>query len=193
MDVFLLYITRNPEKIIELAGRTAYQSFERIKEGSEADFVRMLIRNGHESVLEHAHASFVIRGISRTCSHQLVRHRLCSFVQKSQRFVNESNFKYVIPPSISKNKEAKELFENTMKTLDEAYIQLKSLGIRNEDARFVLPEATCTEIVVTGNFRELRHIIKLRKHKSAQWEIREVTERMLAILKLFAPNVFGDL
>jgi thymidylate synthase (FAD) len=193
MKVELLFITPSAEKLIELAGRTAYQSFHRMREGSEIDFVRMLRKSGHESVLEHAYATFRISGISRACSHQLVRHRLCSFTQRSQRFVDERGFQYVVPPSIEKNEETKAIFEETMQVLRQAYARLKMLGMKNEDARFVLPEATVTEVVLTANFRELRHIIRLRLQPSAQWEIREVAEKMLAILKIHAPHVFEDL
>lgn len=193
MEVELLFITPNPEKIIELAGRTAYQSFHKLKDGSEKDFVRMLRKSGHHSVLEHAYATFRIRGISRACSHQLVRHRLCSFTQKSQRYVNEENFSYVIPPSISEDPKAKKVFEEFMENARSTYKKLKDMGIKSEDARFVLPNATETEIVLTANFRELRHIISLRKQNSAQWEIRRVAEKMLEILKQHAPSVFEDL
>lgn len=193
MEVELLFITPSPQRLIELAGRTAYQSFEKMREGSHAQFVKMLLRSGHESVLEHAYATFRISGISRACSHQLVRHRLCSFTQKSQRFVDESSFQYVVPPSIEQNKEAKTVYEEAIQVLRRAYSSLKAQGIKNEDARFILPEATVTEVVLTANFRELRHIIKLRTHPSAQWEIREVAKKMLEILRAHAPDVFDDL
>lgn len=193
MKVELLFITPDSEKLIELAGRVAYQSFHRIKEGSEKDFVRMIRKSGHHSVLEHAYATFRISGISRACSHQLVRHRLCSFTQKSQRYVDERSFSYVIPPSIEKNPETKKIFVEFMEEARRVYAKLKELGVKNEDARFVLPNATQTEIVLTANFRELRHIISLRKSDSSQWEIREVAEKMLEILKQHAPCVFEDL
>lgn len=193
MKVELLFITPNSEKIIELAGRTAYQSYNRIRQGSEKEFVKMIRKSGHHSVLEHAYATFRISGISRACSHQLVRHRLCSFTQKSQRYVNEKEFSYVIPPSIMTNPEAKRIFEEFMERAKAAYSNLKDLGIKNEDARYVLPNAVETEIVLTANFRELRHIIGLRKNISAQWEIRMVAEEMLKLLMEHAPSVFEDL
>ncbi len=193
LKVELLFITPNAEKIIELAGRTAYQSFHKIREGSEREFVRMLRKSGHHSVLEHAYATFRISGISRACSHQLVRHRLCSFTQKSQRYVDEREFSYVIPPSIEKDSRAKEIFKELMEKSRETYRKLKEIGIKAEDARYVLPNATETEIVLTANFRELRHIISLRKNNSAQWEIRNLAEEMLKILKDHAPSVFEDL
>jgi thymidylate synthase (FAD) len=193
LKVELLFITPDSERLIELAGRVAYQSFHRLKEGSEKEFVRMIRRSGHHSVLEHAYATFRISGISRACSHQLVRHRLCSFTQKSQRYVDEKDFSYVIPPSVEENEEAKKLFEEFMESARNTYVRLKELGIKNEDARYVLPNATETEIVLTANFRELRHIISLRKDKSAQWEIRKLAHEMLRLLKEHAPSVFEDL
>lgn len=193
MKVELLFITPDSERLIELAGRVAYQSFHRLKEGSEKEFVRMIRRSGHHSVLEHAYATFRISGISRACSHQLVRHRLCSFTQKSQRYVDEKDFSYVIPPSVEESEEAKKLFEEFMESARNTYVRLKELGIKNEDARYVLPNATETEIVLTANFRELRHIISLRKDKSAQWEIRKLAHEMLRLLKEHAPSVFEDL
>jgi len=193
LKVELLFITPDSERLIELAGRVAYQSFHRLKEGSEKEFVRMIRRSGHHSVLEHAYATFRISGISRACSHQLVRHRLCSFTQKSQRYVDEKDFSYVIPPSVEENEEAKKLFEEFMESARNTYVRLKELGIKNEDARYVLPNATETEIVLTANFRELRHIISLRKDKFAQWEIRKLAHEMLRLLKEHAPSVFEDL
>jgi thymidylate synthase (FAD) len=193
LKVELLFITPDSERLIELAGRVAYQSFHRLKEGSEKEFVRMIRRSGHHSVLEHAYATFRISGISRACSHQLVRHRLCSFTQKSQRYVDEKDFSYVIPPSVEESEEAKKLFEEFMESARNTYVRLKELGIKNEDARYVLPNATETEIVLTANFRELRHIISLRKDKSAQWEIRKLAHEMLRLLKEHAPSVFEDL
>ncbi|MCX7857371.1 MAG: FAD-dependent thymidylate synthase, partial [Deltaproteobacteria bacterium] len=159
----------------------------------EREFVRMIRRSGHHSVLEHAYATFRISGVSRACSHQLVRHRLCSFTQKSQRYVDEKDFSYVIPPSVKNNDEAKRIFEQLIENVKIAYSKLKELGIKNEDARYILPNATETEIVLTANFRELRHIISLRKDRSAQWEIRTLAEKMLEILKEYAPSVFEDL
>ena len=110
MEVELLSVTPNSEKLIENAGRTAYLSFGKQKEGSEKEFIRMLIKSGHLSVLEHAYATFRVTGGSRAFTHQVVRHRLCSFTQQSQRYVDESSFPYIEPDSIRSNKEAHELF-----------------------------------------------------------------------------------
>lgn len=193
MKVELLSITEDAEQHIEFCGRTAYQSQNRITNDSAEKFIKSLITRGHTSVLEHGIATFKISDISRTCSHQLVRHRIISVTQKSQRYVKSNNFDYIIPTSIKNDGRSLEIFLNTMEILNVAYNDLHELGIKNEDARFILPEATSTELVITANFRELRHIITLRTDKAAQWEIREVCQEILRILKEHAPNCFGDL
>jgi thymidylate synthase (FAD) len=192
MKVELLSITPNAEKLIEDAGRTAYLSFEKQKIGSEKKFIKMLIKSGHLSVLEHAYATFRIKGGSRAFTHQLVRHRLCSYTQQSQRYVDEHNFNYIEPDAIKNNKEAHSLFIDFMNRTKEVYAQLQKLGIKNEDARFVLSNAVESEIVVTANFREWLHIIELRGSSDAQWEIRRVSMEILKILKKHAPIVFED-
>ena len=192
MKVELIYITPNAEKVIEKAGRTSYQSFNRIGEGSEKKFIRMIINLGHLSVIEHAVASFRISDVSRSLTHQLVRHRLASFTQKSQRYVDERNFTFVEPPKVEENPEAHEIYVNFMKTVRETYKKLREFKIPKEDARFVLPNATTTEIVITANLREWRHIVELRGSEHAQWEIRRMTIEILKILKREAPTVFED-
>ncbi len=192
MKVELLAITPNAERLIEEAGRTCYLSFDKAGEDTHKKFIRMIIRSGHYSVLEHAYATFKIRGGSRSFTHQLVRHRLCAFSQQSQRYVDESNFSTIMPESIEKNKEAKTLFEDFINNAKEVYTRLQSIGIKKEDARFVLPNAVESEIVISANFRELRHIFKERCSKAAQWEIREITLEMLKIMKEHAPTVFED-
>lgn len=189
----MLSITPNAEKLIESAARTSYKSFNKQGEGTEKVLIRKLIKLGHLSVLEHAYATFRISGVSRALTHQLVRHRLCSYTQRSQRYVDESGFGYVEPESIKSNPEAHALFTDLMNKAKRVYSKLEKLGVRREDARFVLPNATETEIVVTANFREWRHIIELRGDPSAQWEIREMAIEILRILKKYAPTVFEDL
>lgn len=192
MKVELLYITPEPEKIIEKAGRVAHQSFDKETPDSHIKFIRMLIKLGHTSVLEHAVASFKISGVSRSLTHQLVRHRIASYTQKSQRYVDESTFEYVTPDKIKENEVALNLYNNFMNYCKETYKKLKELGIPKEDARFVLPNATKTEIVLTANLREFRHMISLRGSKEAQWEIRRMFIEILKILKEYAPTVFED-
>lgn len=192
MKIELLSITPNAEKLIENAGRTAYLSFEKQRRGSEKRFIRMLVKRGHLSVLEHAYATFRIQGVSRAFTHQLVRHRLCSYTQQSQRYVDESTFSYVEPDSIKNNEEAHSLFASSLDRAKEVYSQLQKLGISNEDARFVLPNAVESQIVVTANLREWRHIVELRGGPQAQWEIRRAAIDILRILKKHAPTAFGD-
>lgn len=192
LQVEPLFITPQAEILIESVGRTSYLSFPKQKAGSEKNFIRMLIKNEHFSVLEHAYASFRISGISRACTHQLVRHRLCSFIQQSQRYVDEKNFRYIEPESIKANPHAHSLFTEFMEQARDIYAQLQSMQIRKEDARYVLPNAAESQIVVSANFREWRHIIGLRGSPQSQWEIRRVAIEVLKILKNHAPTVFGD-
>jgi len=192
--VALLSITQDAEWLIESAGRTAYQSQDRITHESAGKFIKMLLSRGHESVLEHATATFRISGVSRAMTHQLVRHRLVSYTQKSQRYVDEEGFDYVIPESIMDgSQEDNRLYHSAITLARNAYERLVKRGFPKEDARFLLPNATETEIVVTANFRQWRHMIKLRTSIHAQWEIRAVFQNILMILKAECPSVFSDL
>ncbi len=164
----------------------------RIWKNSADKFIKMLIRSGHHSVLEHAYATFRVKGGSRSFTHQLVRHRLAAFTQQSQRYVNEENFNYITPPSIKNNNEAYKIFTEFIKYSKETYRKLRELKIKKEDARFVLPNAVESEIVISANLREWRHIIELRGHPTAQWEIREFAIKVCEILKEKAPSVFYD-
>ncbi len=190
--VELLSITPNAEKLIETAGRTSYLSFPKQRENTEKTFIRMLIKNQHLSVLEHAYATFRISGVSRAFTHQLVRHRLCSFIQQSQRYVDESNFNYIEPDSIENNPEAHSIFVDFMDRAKEVYSKLQKLKIKKEDSRYVLPNAVESQIVVTANLREWRHIIYLRGKLQSQWEIRRVAIEILKILKDHVATVFED-
>lgn len=190
--VTLLAITPNAEKLIEEAGRTCYLSLERIAEGTEKSFIRNCIKRGHHSILEHGSASFRITGASRAFTHQLVRHRLASFSQQSQRYVDEAGFNYVIPDAILADAEAARAFREFMARAEETYRFLRDRGMKKEDARFVLPNASESQIVFSANFRELRAIFRLRLDRNAQWEIRRVCADMLKLLQAEAPAVFGD-
>lgn len=167
------------------------------KEDVENDKALKLLKNivnkGHGSVLEHCVFTFSIEGISRACSHQLVRHRIASYSQQSQRYVDGSKFGYVIPPEIKKNENFKKAFDSYMKNTMNFYNGLVALGIKKEDARYLLPNATTTNIVVTMNARELLHFIELRSSPRAQWEIRELAQEMLRQLKEVAPVIFSGL
>lgn len=148
------------------------------------------MRSGHDSVLEHVSFTFSISGISRSCSHQLVRHRLASYSQQSQRYVKEDRFEYVIPETI--NGYTHEQYVWAMKVIQKVYDDLIGHGVPKEDARYVLPNACATNLIMTMNARELRHFFNLRCCNRAQWEIRELAERMLGLCKDAAPEIFAD-
>ena len=188
MNIELLTITPDCEYVIERAGRICYNS----KMG-DPTIIQRWIKSGHESVIEHGVVSFIVSDVSRSESHQHVRHRIASFAQVSQRYVDEYGFNYVMPPSIKDNVKAEEIFIECMEHIQSAYDELTTLGIKKEDARFVLPNACTTKFAVTMNFRELRSFFKLRRDSHAQWEIREVANKMLEIVKPYAPNVFFDM
>ena len=192
MKVKLLAITPDCERTIEKAGRTCYQSHDLGKPGSEKIFIEKIIKNGHHSVLEHGCATFCIKAVSRSFTHQLVRHRLCAFSQQSQRYCSESNFEYITPKAVKENSRTARLFDEFMAAAKEYYCKLQQMGVKNEDARYVLPNAVCSEIVISANFRELRHIFALRCSSKAQLEIRKCALEMLKIMQKQAPAVFGD-
>lgn len=196
MNVELIAITQylggdgTPEALIEHAGRVCYRSESR---GNPAAFLRARLREGHESIIEHASATFEISGISRACSHQLVRHRLASYSQESQRYVDMTDPDLVVPDSIQSSSEATEIWSSFVDQVKDVYSDLRGLGIRKEDARFILPNAAETRIVMTMNFREFRHFFRLRLAPEAQWEIRRVALAILKQLAPHAPTVFGDM
>ncbi|MBN2589303.1 MAG: FAD-dependent thymidylate synthase [Sedimentisphaerales bacterium] len=191
IEVELIAITPNSEKVIEEAGRTCYLSFDKIGANSAEDFIRRLVKLGHESPLEHAYATFRIKNCSRAMTHQLVRHRLMAVSQQSQRYVNEEQFEYVIPETIPE--EFIDDYCNDMDTIHKMYAKWRQRGLKKEDARFVLPNACTSEIVVSANFREWRHILQIRMSKKAQWEIRKACAMIYEILKENAPNCFDDI
>ena len=144
----------------------------------------------------HGSATFLFEGISRACTHQLVRHRLASFSQESQRYVDLSKGEWnaIVPPAIAEHPDAKERLDEAWHYLQETYRELREMGIRKEDARFLLPNATETRIVVTMNFEAWLHFLWLRAvDKAAQWEIRAIGQQVLEQLHSIAPEVFGDI
>jgi thymidylate synthase (FAD) len=179
-----------PEELLEHAGRICYRSQSR---GAPGAFLRARIREGHGSIIEHASATFEISGISRACSHQLVRHRLASYSQESQRYVSMEDPEWVLPADVTGDPRAMMVWDEFAGHVVAAYRALREMGVRKEDARFVLPNATATRIVVTMNFRELRHMFRVRISRQAQWEIRQVAVRMLEAVHPHAPAVFDDL
>lgn len=175
MRVIVMAHTNYPMQVISRAAGTSYG-----KDDFKDARVRECFRRGHLSVMEHASATFRIEGISRACSHQLVRHRLASFVQLSQRYTRvdtESDDWYVIPPSF----DDPQWFENVMRHCANEYLDaIWNEGIKPEDARYLLPEATKTDLTCTMNVRELFHFLDLRQDGAAQWEIRELANAIEA-------------
>lgn len=139
--------------------------------------VKHLYRNGHHSVFEHVYFTFKIEGISRACSHQLVRHRHCSFTQRSQRYCSEDGFDFVTPPSIDPK-----AFVKDMEDFKDLYEDYQRSGVSNEDARFVLPNACETSLYLSCNLRELIHMSNERLCMRAQWEIRELVKQMVSLV-----------
>jgi len=205
LKVILLRYTPHPEETIAMAAKLCYSPShiselrEKISSKDQKNFVRKLMEMGHLSPVEHASFTFAIEGISRACSHQLVRHRLASYSQQSQRYVSEeSGFDYIIPPLIKEDSELRKIFINFMdesqRVYNEIVRKLNKKGVKgesaNQDARFVLPNAAETKIMVTMNARELLHFFKQRCCNRAQWEIRRMAEEMLKLVKKIAPTVF---
>ena len=177
------------ELLLEHAGRSCYRSSTR---GNPGKFLKARLREGHESIIEHASVTFEITGISRACSHQLVRHRIASYSQESQRYVDMREPQFVMPPSIAEKPEAVEIWAKFMADVVQVYGRLREQGVRKKDARFVLPNAAETRIIVTMNYRSLRHFFSVRCESDSQWEIRALALEMLRQVHELAPNVFDD-
>jgi thymidylate synthase (FAD) len=180
-----------PEALIEHAGRICYRSQAQGTPESTARFIRKRVQEGHESIIEHASASFEISGISRACSHQIVRHRIASYSQESQRYVDMSDPEWVVPADVAADPQALATWNESLAQTQEAYRRLRERGIKKEDARFLLPNAAATRLIMTANFRELLHMFRIRISPHAQWEICQVCVRMLEAVHAHAPNTFG--
>jgi thymidylate synthase (FAD) len=197
MHVQILTHTPDPEQVVAAAARLCYSasSIDRLLEKSRADCESLLAKVlslGHFSVLEHASFTFGVEGISRACSHQLVRHRLASYSQQSQRYVSHrQRFAAVTPPSIAERPVLAQRYEVLLEEIHQVYRELLDAGVPAEDARFVLPNAAETKIVVTMNGRELHHFFALRCCRRAQWEIRAVARQMLHLVRQAAPLLFA--
>ena len=212
MKVTLINYTPEPERTIATAAKLCYSSsdIESLQEGLDQEkiqkFIEMLMELGHESPVEHVSFTFGVEGISRACSHQLVRHRIASYSQKSQRYVPEKQFDYITPDTIEEDLDTKLEYEDCMMKIQEHYDSLRNKLIKknmaegmdpkhaekkaNEDARYVLPNACETKIVVTMNVRSLFNFFKHRCCNRAQWEIREVAMQMYKICMEIAPSLF---
>lgn len=190
-SVELLWSTPDAERVIELAGRTAYQSEGRITPGSAPKFIRRLISMGHESVLEHACASLRIV-TDRGVSHELVRHRIASFTQESTRYCAYGELTVVDPFTRDDTLAEWEAWQQTMLACEMGYQAMRTAGARPEIARAALPTCTKTQLVMTTNLREWRHIIRLRIDLAAHPQMRALAELMLGVLRGVAPTVFED-
>lgn len=196
MKVKMICHTPEPERVVAMSARLCYspvgaeQLAEEMSDDQAARLVQKIVEMGHNSTLEHASFTFAVEGVSRVLTHQLVRHRIASYSQQSQRYVSEHDFEYIVPPSVAANPEAKEKFTQLMKDIKETYNQLVDLGVHKEDARYCLANATETKIVITMNARTLLHFFELRCCTRAQWEIRKMAELMLAEVRKVAPLLF---
>lgn len=194
MQVKLLAYTPEPELVCAKAMRACRTKQPASELELSSEDAARLIRNaqklGHLSVLEHACFTFSISGISRACSHQLVRHRMASYSQQSHRAVAMTSSDVVMPLSIQQNRECSAIFRKAVGSSFNAFNELRKLGIRLEDARYVLPNALTTNMTVSMNARELLHFFSLRLSASAQWEIRELARRMLQEVRKVAPVMF---
>lgn len=205
------YSSKTPSEIFEgvmseqweEGNRTGYESYPSPVEEKMASLIRKVIKQGHTSILEHVSFTFAIEGISRVCSHQLVRHRIASYSQQSQRHVAiewDGNIDkaveddlVILPESIAKSEEAKVWYLNHIfHSLQRYEFLVKRFGIPLEDARYILPNAMATNIVVTMNARELHHFFRLRCCFKAQWEIRELAGKMLEAVREVAPVIFEE-
>ena len=199
MHVELLYHTPDPERAIATAARLCYapvgaaELMETMPEERVRSVLSTVIGSGHLSTLEHASYTFAVEGVSRALTHQLVRHRIASYNQQSQRYVKYSEGLSVVKPSsVSADEQASVAFDAAVDAAMEAYGRLLELGVPAEDARYLLPNAAESKIVVTMNCRELLHFFSLRCCKRAQWEIREMACRMLELARPTAPFIFAD-
>lgn len=208
LEVKLLTKTPNAMSLIYAAFRQCYSPgfvgdlWPRLIQGEiapekQAGFIAKVLESGHDSPVEHVCYTFAVQGVSRALTHQLVRHRIASYSQQSQRYVDESDFEYVLPPAVARVPEARKKFEEFMSIAGCTYRELKTILLEhgggnkaNEDARFVLPQASESKVVMTMNCRALIHFFELRCCERAQWEIRKMAWKMLKILRIELPVIF---
>jgi thymidylate synthase (FAD) len=196
LDIKLIACTAEAARVVAAAAKLCYSAssaaelFDGLDEREVRRFVRMLRSSGHMSPFEHASFTYVIEGASRVMTHQLVRHRIASYSQQSQRYVATGTPKFVVPPEIDGNPEARGVFESSAMEAYAAYERMVSLGAPKEDARFILPHGWETSIMITMNARELCHFFELRLCRRAQWEIRDAARKMLSIASGVAPELF---
>ena len=195
MRVKLLAYTQNADAICAAAGRSCYSensSMELVESMKDPQkTLGKIVGMGHHSVIEHATFTFSVEGVSRSLTHQLVRHRIASYSQQSQRYVSMDKPTYVIPKTVEADPELKKVYEDTMKDIWKSYNKLVE-KIPPEDARYVLPNGCTTNITITMNARELFHLFTLRCCNRAQWEIRDLADEMLRQCKAVSPIIFAN-
>lgn len=222
LKVKLINHTDNPERLVAQAAKICYSPVgvdeidQKLTEESIEKFINMLTEIGHESPIEHVSFTFAVEGVSRTLTHQLVRHRMASFSQQSQRYVKLEQFNYIIPPQIDKNKRTREIFIKSMEENQKHYSKIVDILYKEnletllsqgqdeksakskaektsiEDARYVFPNACETKIVFTMNARSLLNFFKHRCCNRAQWEIRDLSIEMYKLVKVVAPTLFKN-
>lgn len=199
MNVELLQYPENPERAVATAARLCYapvgakELMETMPPERVESVLSTIMKSGHFSTLEHVSYTFAVDGVSRALTHQLVRHRLASFNQQSQRYVKFADgVDTVKPHTVEENEEASRIFDEALEAVIEGYQKLLEAGIPAEDARYLLPNAAETKIVITMNIRELLHFFSLRCCNRAQWEIREMAHKMLELVRPTAPYIFMD-
>ena len=178
MNVKLMQQTINPIETISQIASICYDSNPK----DPMKLVKHLYKSGHHSVFEHIYFTFKIENISRACSHQLVRHRMCSFTQRSQRYCSEEYLTVVHPKTITNTVTPYATYHNELCDIQRTYRNLQKMGIPNEDARYILPNACCTDLYLSCNLRELIHICNERLCSKAQWEIRELVQKMVELV-----------
>ncbi len=198
LEVKLIAHTCDPTRVVAAAAKLCYSpsSASDLFDGLDAAKVRAFLETlrsaRHMSPFEHASFTYAIDGISRVATHQIVRHRIASYSQQSQRYVAMGEPCVVIPPKIAAHPEAAELFQEEARKAFSAYRRLLDMGIAKEDARFLLPHGWETSLVLTMNARELHHFFAVRTCRRAQWEIRDLARRMLRLAHETAPELFSS-
>lgn len=196
MRVDLISHTTDPERTVAAAMSLCYSAsdigsiVDVLDDAETSRLIRRALKLGHHSVLEHASFTFAIEGISRACSHQLVRHRMASFSQQSQRYVRMRDFDHTIPPSIQRDENALLEYNNLIHNIQIQYDAFLVSGISAEDARYILPNSAETKLIMTANARSLLNIFELRLCSRAQWEIRRLVGLMLVEVRRVAPVLF---
>lgn len=196
LKVKLIAHTPDADKLVAAAAKLCYarSDVDTLLDNLTADkveeFLDRLADLGHESPIEHASYTFAVEGVSRALLAQLTRHRIASYSVQSQRYVDKSEFDYITPSSIENNPDAEDIYNRCMMMIDLCYQELKQLGIPNEDARYVLPNACDTRIIFTMNARSLHNFFRLRCCNRAQWEIRAMADEMLKLVREVSPVLF---